>query len=360
MTSRQRLLTALRCQQPDRVPISIFINPFDPQDPVNSDASYNDLMGACREYADTTWSFGAPLGFLLTAHPVETSSRELPGGDVEHRVETPRGPLTAIYRQGSRGELKRFLTEPEDIEKWLSLPYVPPVVDHEPVRAVQEQWGEQVATEVVMMDPACCTGWIDEESVAVWTLTERELLRTYYDECFRRLLDQLRQVCEGPADIIYFNGPEYCLPPLMSPRDFEEFVYEYDLLLFGYIREHSDKLALVHSHGKVKQFLTAFRDMGVHGLNVLEPPQMGDVDLAEAKELIGRDVCLIGNLQYDDLARASVPQVRAMVREAMDKAKPGGGYILCPCARPYEHPIPEQTSRNLIEMLRAGREYGEY
>ena len=360
MTSRERVLTALRCGQADRVPVSIFLNPYDEAEATTTDPSYAAVMAACRRYADSFWSWGVPLGFLLTATPLETHQRELAGGAVEHVVETPAGPLTSITRPGARGELKRWIAEPADVEKWLSLPYVPPPLDWSAVVAAQATHGDAITTQAVMMDPACCTGFLGEETAALWTVRERDLLRAFYAECFRRIMDQVRQVCLSPVDVIYFNGPEYCIPPLMSPRDFEEFVVQYDRQLFATIRAHSDKLIIVHSHGKVWQFLEAFRDMGLHGLNVLEPPPMGDTDLAAAKRLIGSEVCLIGNVQYDDLARGSLELVEKLVREAMAKGKPGGGFILCPCARPYEHPLPERASRNVVRFLELGHELGEY
>lgn len=360
MTSRQRLLAALRCQQPDRVPINLFLNPYNPAEDTTTDPSYADLNAALRGYADTTWSWGVPGGFMLTATPLDSHTRELPGGSIEHSIETPAGPMTSVTRPGARGELKRWVAEPADVEKWMSLPYVMPPMDWSSVVAAAAEHGEAITTEAVMADPACCTGWIGEETAAIWTVCERSLLRSFYDECFRRLMDQVRVVCQSPVDVVYFNGPEYCIPPLMSPRDFEEFVFEYDRQLFGYIREHSDKVIIVHSHGKVWRFLEAFRDMGLHGLNVLEPPPMGDTDLAEAKRVIGDEVCLIGNVQYDELARGSLAQVEALVREAMAKGKPGGGFILSPCARPYAHPLPQQTSRNIVRFLELAYELAHY
>jgi len=49
-----------------------------------------------------------------------------------------------------------------------------------------------------------------------------------------------------------------------------------------------------------------------------------------------------------------------LVREAMAKGKLGGGFILSPCARPYEHPLPEQTSRNIVRFLELAHELATY
>jgi hypothetical protein len=71
-------------------------------------------------------------------------------------------------------------------------------------------------------------------------------------------------------------------------------------------------------------------------------------------------MCLIGNIQYEDLAAASLDEVEGLVREAIAQGAPGGGFILSLCAAPYEVPLPAKTARNMIAMLRFASELGEY
>ena len=71
--------------------------------------------------------------------------------------------------------------------------------------------------------------------------------------------------------IYYFNGPEYALPPLMSPNDFQEFVVEYDTRLISQIHEYPDCYTIIHSHGKVSNFLEQFADTGTDGRKKLDP-----------------------------------------------------------------------------------------
>ena len=111
---------------------------------------------------------------------------------------------------------------------------------------------------------------------------------------------------------------------------------------------------------RVSRFLERFAAIGMDGLNVLEPPPLGDVDLADAKARVGNQFCLIGNIQYDDLARGSPGEVERLVAEAIAAGGPGGGFILSPCAYPYERPLPRKASDNLIHYLMKGREYGQY
>jgi len=276
---------------------------------------------------------------------------------------TPRGPVSAITRADWRGggTVKRWIVTPEDAARVLSIPYVPPRPDLRPFLETRERLRARCVAQVTFCDPIGLAGWVDEITMATWTIEQRPLLRQMLDVALERLLDQIRYCLEHDVGPNYdFNGPEYALPPLMLPRDFEEFVVEYDTLLIDLIHSYPDRWVIVHSHGRVNRFLERFAALGLDGLNVLEPPPIGDVILAEAKRRIGDRVCLIGNIQYDDLARGTPEQIEALVRDAIQQAGPGGGFILPPCASPYERPLPPRAAANFIHYLKMGRKYGGY
>jgi uroporphyrinogen decarboxylase len=92
----------------------------------------------------------------------------------------------------------------------------------------------------------------------------------------------------------------------------------------------------------------------------LEPPPIGDVILSDAKRRVGDKMCLIGNIQYDDLARQSPGRVEELVKAAIRQGAPGGGFILSPCASPYERPLPAKAAGNFIHYLKTSRKYGAY
>ncbi|HCG76911.1 MAG: hypothetical protein COZ37_03135 [bacterium (Candidatus Ratteibacteria) CG_4_10_14_3_um_filter_41_18] len=145
----------------------------------------------------------------------------------------------------------------------------------------------------------------------------------------------------------------------MSPKDFDEFVMSYEPKLIDKVHSYG-YLTIVHSRGKVNDFLEKFRDMGTDGLNVLEPPPMGDVILADAKKKIGKDICLIGNIEYSDLSACPNEEIEQKVKNCIKDAGENGGFILSPCSFCYEIPIPKKTSDNCITMIESCRKYGQY
>lgn len=362
MNVEQRVLTALRCEEPDRVPVFLFLNPYG-NAWCTSEPSYAELLCVCEGLADVVYDSGYPFGPCFMPPEVPIEARDAGNGVVEHVIHTPAGPLRQLSRADwrGRGAITRWINTVEDARRVLSMPYTALTPDLTTFRAECARLGDRVVGQLTFPDPICIAGWIDEQTMALWTLEERGLLRELLDMAFERIQAALRHCLEaGAGPIYYFNGPEFALPPLMSPADFEEFVVAYDSRLVELIHSYPGRYVIVHSHGRVSRFLERFAAIGVDGLNVLEPPPMGDTVLADAKRRIGGQVCLIGNVQYDDIARGSEADVQRLVRQAIREAAPGGGFILCPCAAPYERPLPENAARNLIQFLRAGRRWGEY
>jgi hypothetical protein len=299
------------------VPVFIYLNPHFDGAWYSNDPSYADVLQACRDYADVIYDWSFPSGFFHTAAPIDKESRPLPNGDTEHIMHTPSGAITSISRSDWRGvrKIKRWITEPEDVERILSIPYVPARPAVSLILKARAHGKEFWVTQATFPDPICIAGMVDEMVMAIWTIEHRDLIRRMLDVALERILGEL---------------------------------------------EYPNNHTIFHRHGKVGQFLEDFAAIGTDGLNVLEPPPIGDTDLADAKDRIGDRVCLIGNIQYDDIARGTQEDIERLVVKAIEQGAPRGGFILSPCAYPYERPLPEKASRNIIHYLKMGHKYGRY
>ncbi len=79
------------------------------------------------------------------------------------------------------------------------------------------------------------------------------------------------------------------------------------------------------------------------------------VDMAKAKDLVGRDNCIAGNLPASTLCTGTPAQVKEACRKLIETCAPGGGYILTGAAA-----IDSGDPRNLRAMMDAAKEYGVY
>ena len=82
-----------------------------------------------------------------------------------------------------------------------------------------------------------------------------------------------------------------------------------------------------------------------------------DSHLAEAKQLLGERICLLGNLdQVDFLKRATPREVEARTRELVRAGKPGGRYIFS-TSDYLEIGTPRA---NVVAMIEAAKDEGRY
>ena len=120
---------------------------------------------------------------------------------------------------------------------------------------------------------------------------------------------------------------------MASPRDFDEFVFDYDKRIIDLIH-NAGKLAWIHCHGDMDPVLERFIDMGLDCLNPIEPPPVGRLTLAQAKERVAGRMCLEGGVQDGDFDLRTPTEMVRITEQAVLQGKPGGGFILCPTSSP--------------------------
>ncbi len=84
-----------------------------------------------------------------------------------------------------------------------------------------------------------------------------------------------------------------------------------------------------HTCGKIGDRLELMAETGTMGVDTLDPPPLGNVELADAKRRIGGQMFIKGNLNAVELlACHHRDAIEAQARERLRLAMPGGGYIL--------------------------------
>jgi uroporphyrinogen decarboxylase len=198
------------------------------------------------------------------------------------------------------------------------------------------------------------------------TLGVQNALLMYYDD--RVLLTQLLRIFQEYHRAILKRvlemGVEVAFEPWYncsasvgwSPAQFRE-------VFLPLIKENVE---LVHSYGayvdyyddgKMAAELEDLADAGVDIVETLAPPPLGDVALESALQRIGHRVCLKGHIDQVNLICFGKPeQVRQAVREALEAAKPVGGFILGTA----DSIRPESPPENVKAYFEAAYEFGKY
>jgi len=250
----------------------------------------------------------------------------------------------------------------EDARKWLSIPsvFVTPPTDgfFEQDRKLGDRAAIMVGTDHAMYAVNRLTG---SRVWAEWSILERELLFEMIDVMYLRIEAYVKHLLAAGVGPIYgYVGPELCVPPLQSPRDFREFVAAYDRRIIELIHD-AGGLVWVHCHGKVGSVFDDFVDMGADCLNPMEPPPMGDITLADGKRRAAGRMALEGNIEVGLFQTATPEEMEATVEAAMREGKPGGGFILSPTSD-HSHwtALSDRILRNYEVLMETGRRLGRY
>jgi uroporphyrinogen decarboxylase len=138
----------------------------------------------------------------------------------------------------------------------------------------------------------------------------------------------------------------------MRLAHFEQYYYPYLSDLADYLGGLNLPVIL-HSDGHIKIYLPLLAQTKISAIHPLQ--RTAGMDLRWAKENYGRRFCLIGNIDSSRTLPYGTPaDVVAEVREAIDIAAPGGGYVLA-----SDHSLHDAIPvENILALFRAGREYG--
>lgn len=144
----------------------------------------------------------------------------------------------------------------------------------------------------------------------------------------------------------------------ISPAHYRRFVLPCEQkIIAGFRAQHPDVPVYTHTCGAIGDRLELMRETGTDGIDTLDPPPLGNVDLAAAKERIGGALFIKGNIDpVNTLLRGTPEQVRADAGHRLAIAAPGGGYILSSaCSVP-----PAAPPANLHQLREAAADVAAY
>ena len=281
----------------------------------------------------------------------------------QHTVfHTPEGDLHGVERISTVGEpsyiLEHMVKEPKDLKKLLSIDYAPYPFQMEDYLQKQACLGERgVVLFTVEHAGYALQRLIGSENLAYYSIDCRDELEELLGIFSGRVREFVRNaITAGVTAPFAWVGPELFLPPMMSPRDFDDFVYRWDKPLCDDIHNAGSHV-WVHCHGKVANFIERFIDMGVDILNPLEPPKNGDIHMETIIGKYGNRIGWEGNIEIQEIIQAEPERLKELIRTCVDMGRKSGRFILCPSAGFMEYPFPSQHYLdNLLLYLQYGWE----
>jgi MtaA/CmuA family methyltransferase len=134
-------------------------------------------------------------------------------------------------------------------------------------------------------------------------------------------------MCHHGVDAIKISSP-FAGAGFISPEFYAEFVVPYERKIVQEIRAHGVH-AYTHTCGAIADRLELMFDSGVSGIECLDPPPLGNVELDEAFKTIGNRGFIKGNIDsVNTLLSGSKDQILEDARQRIEIGKRHGGFIL--------------------------------
>ncbi len=387
MTSRERMQIAMRLGEPDRVPVMCQLalghyflhSGLDPIAIWHSTEGFGDALTRLQQ----RYGFDGILINLPGRDPKWRSyieSIEDSGGQKTIRwnngwyTEAPADDLPHVYRSdGTRffptlddvDPDKLFYVEPYDISGMM-YPYAwgfdpdprrefPPW-QFDTIKYVRAHAGE-VSVHAELFSPFTQLMELLDYVKGMMALLEDP---AKVKACLAALADGAIALGHGQAaagaDAILISSA-FASAGFISRQHYTDFVLPYEWKVIEGIRSQYDIPIYTHTCGAIGDRLDLMAATGTNGIDTLDPPPLGTVELPTARRQTFGRMFIKGNIDPVNTMLMGTPQqVLEAARERIATAGPGGGYILSTACSVAPTTPPE----NILKLREAAERFGNY
>lgn len=330
MTSRDRILAALACQEPDRVPYADWIDPQPRRalaallgDPEMDDVRFAKLLGMdALCYADPSVVAPQFCRKIIDDQGVEHLQSE---GLIKTEADMDKFILPDLSAPGYFDQAKRYVDENgrADVAIWCSM-------------------------RTGMMNTVFSMGLMDFSRALFTNVGFIERMLDAYIEWNIRLLEEVERI--GFDFITVYDDIAFNSGPIFSPQVFRE-------IFLPRMRTFADAVNIpwvYHTDGDPELIFDDLLTLGFNGFNPFQPPVM---DIEAYHDKYSGRFCFWGNIDMvDTLVTGTEQDVENEVKQRLAKLAPGGGYIMASANSITDYLKPELV----LAMTRANRKFGRY
>ncbi|MBM3187230.1 MAG: hypothetical protein FJZ90_00730 [Chloroflexi bacterium] len=336
MTSRERVLAALRREEPDRVP-------------------YCELA-VDRALAQQLMGWGGPphqpTSLERNVYSVEEAKALAARLQLDNISYVLRAPVYAHRVEGKDGRLfygEGMIRSEADLAM-LELPDPYDDALYAEAEGFVRQKGDYACVFVTRIGifPTLLSMGMEAFSIALYE--NRSFVETVLDLYCDWMYVVAERVCQLGFDVFFSTDDmAFKTAPFFSPQVFRE-------LVLPRYQKVAPKITLpwaIHTDGNILPFLDDLISLGIAGLH---PIEKGAMDIRAIKRDYGDRLCLLGNVDLNILGAGTPQDVDDEVRELIRDVAPGGGYIVTSGNSLASYVLPE----NAIALGEAVQRYGRY
>ena len=375
MTPRERVLTALAHQEPDRVPVALGGGPYG-----LVDSLYFRLLAALE--------LGEPVAPFRRGFNISyLDDRVLECLGVDFRYvwpgDSPNGPAHTLDDQRFLDSFGQewiraapyyyagpaLLAGAENVADIDRLVHWPDTTDPRWTTGVAERAAALHTGGEFFVAARMVTSYGPYQTASNLRGAEQFLIDLALNEEFAaHLIERVTDTIAGLLraylhaggqyfDLVELPGDDYAgnTNLLMSPVMFRKYFKPALARLVGIVKDYRPEITvMLHSDGKIAPLLPDLIEIGVDVVHPLEP--LPGVDLGQIKQQFGDRLSFLGAIDISHAMPGSLDDVRAEARRRIAELAPGGGYILAPS----NHLQDDVPAENVIALFAAAREFGRY
>ena len=392
MTSRERMRVAMRLGQPDRVPVmcQLAIGHYflhagvDPHEIWYSSEGFGEaLIRLQRRYGfdgilvnlpgrDPAWRRHVraiePHGEGTVIRWDNGWSTVFPPDDLPWVRREDGSRVRPLFRDIDPDRL--FYVEPHDLAGityptcWSFDPnpaapgddFFPPW-HLDTIRAVVARAGHEVSVHGEVFSPfSQLLELLDVSNGLVALLDDPAKAKSCLDRLTEGAILLARKQVDAGAHAILISSA-FAGAGLIPRSYYEQFVLPFERRLVAAVHADHDVPVYTHTCGAIGDRLDLLMASGTNGIDTLDPPPLGTVNLADAKRATAGRVFIKGNIDPVNTVLAGTPDdVRRAARERIAIAGPGGGYVLSTaCSVP-----PGAPPANILALRQVVETLGRY
>ncbi len=197
---------------------------------------------------------------------------------------------------------------------------------------------------------------LNYENALMAIMDDPEKVKACLDRLTEGSIDLGKKQAKEGVDAVLISSA-FAGAGLISREQYEEFVLPYEKRIVEGIRNEFDIPVYTHTCGSIGDRLDLMMATGTNGIDTLDPPPLGTVDLEEAKRILTGRVFIKGNIDpVNTLLNCDETGVEKDVAWRINTGKAGGGFILssaCSIA-----PYTPQKNIRLLSIL--AEKFGKY
>jgi uroporphyrinogen decarboxylase len=352
MNARERVLTALNHEEPDRVPVDLWFT-----------SEIEELLAAQHGGArgpDLRVALGHDL--LITSSPNIGASYEIPGTPEEYVCEWGVGWRWVTNAEG--GRYTETVVHPLAGARDLGTYRMPDPLGagnqaiYAEARDLVATYGRTHAIFGSLYQTVFEAAWILRGMQALLSdmATNQDFAHELFEQLTRYSMIAGRELAGAGVDVIWLGddfGTQHRM--LLSPRMWREFIKERYARIIAALKSARPGIKVAyHCDGYIEPIIPDLIDIGLDALNPVQPLSMNP---AELKKKFGRRLAYWGTVDVQRTFPFGSPEdVMEEVRTRIATVGPGGGFILCSAHRVQ----PGTPLSNIDAYYRAAEKYGRY